>query len=654
MKKIKVAGLRVGIKGSLILAAVVILIVVPVSAQQTVMHKSVKIDTTKVISQEELKNIADRIFNRYYKSIYDAEEKALIEKQLMLLENNRDNLLETAQGLSSSGVFMAGAGISKNVSMAVTSKAASLFPRDTLIVNNFGAMLRLSDSVEISLPVLLYAGKLYPGAPVILTNLGNTLFELYDDRSAEVLYKRALQINPDYTLANQGLVSVYLKRKDLEKAVAQLFSAARGVYCPSMKEVQDNIKHRDKYRLPDMPEEPGNEPTPEQSRSQSPDRLLLPDFADWSEIGAILADQSIDKIRKKLAKIAREDVRLKNALEVSNMSKEEREKWYEVEMQPGRILYKKGDFAVGLMEKYFEDRLNKTYRTYFVTDSIYNANYEKALEQILANSKKMEQEIGSDPIKWRAWVTEQCKAATNLTAKYFADWRGIARTRHQEYNDLLSTYWVYCEQYLNTTYNTDDFDELNSRRKIFVAGKLSEMYNEYSMRKMAFGLINISAFASGSGDCPEMPPPPPPSAEEEDVEIPDKDRPDCPFKNKPGKVGLGVCSITLDCESAGLECGQGIIGGAKWNYKKKELTLFGGVGVRGDFGVPGANVSAGAKAGFEVSFNKNNQITDIGFKAEAGASTTIGITESSRGMNIKMTAATGIDTDLTRDLSYKF
>ena len=634
--------------------AILLLAAVPASAQQAAMYKSVKIDTTKIISQDELRNIADRIFNRYYKSIYDAEEKNLIEKQLMLLENNSDDLLETAQGLSSSGIFMAGSGISKNVSMAITSRVASLFPRDTLIVNNFGAMLRLSDSVETSLPVLLYARKLYPGAPVILTNLANTLFELHDDHSAEVLYKRALLINPDYTLANQGLVSVYLKRKDLEKAVAQLFSAARGVYYPSIKEIHDNVKHRDKYRVPDMSEELSGESGPEQSRSQSPDQLHLPDFPDWSEIGAMLADQSIDKIRKKLVKIARENVGLKNAMKITQMSKEEREKWYEAEMQPGRILYKKGDFAVGLMEKYFEDRLNNAYRTYFVSDSIYNANYEKALEQILANSKKMEQEIGSDPIKWREWVTEQCKAATNLTAKYFADWRGIARTRHQAYNDLLSTYWVYCEQYLNTTYNADDFDELNSRRKLFVAGKLSEMYNEYSMREMAFGLINISAFASGSGDCPEMPPPPPPSAQEEDVEIPDKNRPDCPFKNKPGKVGLGVCSITIDCESAGMECGQGIISGAKWNYKNKELTLFGGVGVRGDFGVPGANVSAGAKAGFEVSFNRNNQITDIGFKAEADASSTIGITEFGRGANFKMTAATGIDANLTRDLSYKF
>ena len=186
---------------------ILLLVFTQAMSQNTSMYKYVKIDTTKVISEAQLVTIATRFYNRHYKQIYDAIEKSFVDGNFRKLEAQGSDKYMLAQGFSSTAVMMTGMGQSVEIPLVLSTKAVILFPKDTLIVNNFGAILRMIDSVKTSLPVLLYAKKLFPGAPVILTNLGNTLFELYDDRGAEYFYNRSLKINPDFSLATQGLVS---------------------------------------------------------------------------------------------------------------------------------------------------------------------------------------------------------------------------------------------------------------------------------------------------------------------------------------------------------------------------------------------------------------------------------------------------------------
>jgi len=633
--------------------------------QTSTAYKSVKIDTTRKVTSSEVVKIAERFLLRQMKETsFDVMEKSFVDQEFSKLDVEGADIYKIAQGLSSTAVFFTGTGQSKNIPVLFSAKAVTMFPEDTLIINNFGAVLRMLDSVKTSVPVFLYAKTLCPNAPVILTNLGNSMFELYDDKSAESFYKKSLQINPDYALARHGLVNVYLKRKDIGRAMEELYKGVTGIYSESLADVKNKVKPDKKSSPPAPPEmgEPG-EGSEEGGDQDSPnpnvpvDNLVLPEFPDWSEIGALLHDNSIEKISKKLTGIKPTDNALEKAMALLKMTPEQKQLWYENETRPGRILLKGNKLAMEMMEEYFTYQLKAADRNYIRSDSINGVWFEEQVEHVTANDEAKVKQLGADPAAYQAFLVERCNLLTGINDKSFVDWKEAASVRHKTYEDILMTYWVLCEQYLNRTYNSDEFEELNSKRKSYVASKFGMIYTDYSFRKLQFGLYNMASFASATGKCPQAPPPPePPEEEEDDVNIPDKNAVPCPFKEMKLKIGLGVCSVGIDCESIEGECGEGLIAGAKWNYKKKELTLFGGAGLKADFGIKGidgSSASASAKAGFGLTFNNKGQAIDASYKTEIGASATMGKYEAGQTLEVNMTAATGIDVSRTSEFVNK-
>lgn len=643
--------------------ALVILLIVfkPAMSQNANMYKYVKVDTTKIISEAQLVKIATRFYDRQYKQIYDAGEKMFVNESSLKLDAPGADRYKIAQGLSSTAVMLTGTGQSFNIPIVFSAKAVMLFPKDTLIVNNFGAILRMMDSVKTSLPVLLYAKHIFKGAPVVLTNLGNTLFELYDDKGAEYYFKRALKINPDFSLAKQGLVSVYLKRKDLGKALEMLFSSVEGMYSETMQQVHEKVKYNPKYRPPSQPPgqgQPGGGSERQENEPPNPDtpidNLYLPAFPNWSDIGALVSDESIEKVQKKLGQISASDHSLSDALSLLQGSQQALQAWYEKENAPGRILYKKQEFAMELMEEYFEDQLDKVNKVYNEADSINIAKFGKYIEEISANDEQRAAQMNADIEAWQAFLLEKCKLFTNANKDEFGKWKQIAAVQHAKSINLLMEYWIYCEQYLNRTYNKADFERLNNRRKSFVAMHFSYLYTVYWSKQLQFGFANLASFATVMGDCPKAPPPPPPEQSADDnVNVPDKNAPDCPFEGKKLKVGLIVCSFGLDCESIEGECGEGLLTGAKWNYKKKELTGFFGAGFKADLGVEGGvNIKAEGKSGFEIMYNTKNQTGDLAFKSEATLTAGVGKMEVGQAFEARVSAGTGIDVGRTTELTY--
>ncbi len=638
-----------------------------VSGQSATMYKYVKVDTTKVISEAQMVKIATRFYDRHYKAVYAGSEKKFVDDNFKKLETEGADRYKIAQGLSSTAVCLTGTGQAFNISLAFSAKAVILFPKDTLIVNNFGAILRMMDSLKTSLPVLLYAKSLYPSAPVILTNLGNTLFELYDDRSAEAFYKRALKINPDFALARQGLLNVYLKRKDFKNALEELYKGAKGIYCQSMKTVHENLKSRDDYKAPGEPggNKPGTDPSAgEGSGTPNPDvpveNLHLPSFPQWPDVSALIHDNSIKDLIKVLqeGRDESQEKSLGDFAGLADMTPEQQAAWArsftKKETTPGLIRFDNTAFGMELLKAYFEDQIAKENKRYIKSDSLANAKFMKSLEQIeFANDAKMKT-LDGDVEKIQAFLIERCKEITNLVDDNYKEWRDNAARRQNRYNDLLTTYWVYCEQYLNRTYDLNEFGKLNNARKAFVYSSYYTLYYEYQVRQLLFASLNMTAFASVGGDCPSVPPPPPASqAEDNEVNVPDKKVPDCPFEGKKLKVGLIVCSFGLDCESIEGECGEGLLAGAKWNYKKKEITGFFGAGVKADLGVEGGvNVKAEGKTGFEITYNTKSQVSDLGFKSEATLTAGVGKMEVGQAFEAKVTAATGIDVGRTTELTY--
>ncbi|MCL6099196.1 MAG: hypothetical protein M1391_11525 [Bacteroidetes bacterium] len=283
------------------IAIVIVFVSSALTAQKINLYKTVKVDTTKTISEKELVKIADKFFQAFYKQAF-GPEKIYVDDQLRRLKNNIDNPLKVAKELSSTAVYFTSTGDAKASSLIFSSAAVKEAPNDTLIVNNFGAILRMLDSTYASLKVLLYAKSLCPDAPVILTNLGNSLFELYDDKSAEYFYNRALKINSNFAYARQGLFSVYLKRKNLGKAMDELFKSVEVSYSQSLDEAQKILQSSPQYKQPEKPigYKPGEkqEAIPEnenESKLNAPIyQLYFPPFPSWSDLYSFINDKSIN------------------------------------------------------------------------------------------------------------------------------------------------------------------------------------------------------------------------------------------------------------------------------------------------------------------------------------------------------------------------
>lgn len=658
------------------------------SAQTKQIAKIEKTDTTKVITTDEVKKISEAFLQRSITLVNEADEKNFVEKQLALIQNIKDDSLKhiACIRLSSTAMMFLGATNNSHIPIIFSAKAANAYPNDALLINNFGAALRMLDSLKAAYKILLYAKKLLPQSPVILTNLGNTCFELSDDRMAETFFKKALLYNNDYALARHGLVSVYLKRKDLRSAMEELFKGIKGIHSSSLASVSEGLKYN---KNKEAPPDPGEQSTPDnnnqsstQNNNSNHEQLKLPNFHQWMDTKAFLEDQSPDKWSKQLKKMSDSDTRFSNAMALTKMKQDEMIKWAEYQKKPGRILNEKSKVAMEMMQEYFDDRLTEANRRYMIADSIAAAKATKAIVEIgdfynnrikqkgqqvdanhtenvnAGNAKQVIQQEAENVqtiMSMSDDMAVRCKRMRVVIENYFGEWKKAAKQRHDSYNQLLETYWIYCEQYLNKTYNPTEYKHLNGQRKSFVAMQYSLIVGDYQMRKLAFAAMNMSALASISGDCPEAPKMEHGSSEEEDddIEAPEGSAPDCPFKNSKGKLGAGVCSLALDCESIELECGEGVIGSGKWNYKKKEFTAFVGVGFKAEFGISQVSkVSLEAKTGLQATFNKDSQLIDAGSKTEVGAKYEYG--NWSAGGNVEVTAgATGINVETTKELSYK-
>ncbi len=628
-------------------------------------YRYVRIDTTKIISQSDLVKIADRFVKRYYAAIYDLNEKGFVDARFKMLDTAKESKLKMATSLSSAATLIAGVGESQHAPIVFSAKAVILFPRDTLIVNNFGAMLRLLDSTELSLKVLLYAKSVCPDAPVILTNLGNTLFELYDDRSAEYFFKKALRVNPDFSPARQSLVTVYLKRKDLKSAMTELFKSVKSAYCESMGKVHEDVKYSHAYSPPgEAPgDKPGNENGGQGQDGPNPnvpiDKLSLPGFPNWSDAKALIHDQSIEKVSKQLSEITKQAgaKEMDAATSLTKMSPEQQVAWWENEKKPGRILYKKNSFGMELLGEYFEDQLDKADDKFSRADSINIVKFGKAVEEAYAGDEERAKSMTTP--EWKEFFIQKCKKLKVIKANYFLQWRTLTATRHQEYTDQLMTYWIYCEQYLNRTYDLNEFEKLNNDRKSFVSMHMSMLYTAYSIGQIGFTFQNIASLATAEGECPQEEPTIEtlPGNPDDKVEIPDGKEPPCPFKNSAGKIGVKICSVVFDCESIKLECTAGWAGSVKWNGKKKEMTVFGGAGVKveGSLGykkLGAAHAEFEAKTGFEVSFSTKGQITDVAYVSEVSGGLGAGDYQAGQKMEMRISAMTGIDVERTNELTY--
>lgn len=629
----------------------------------TDVHRYVKQDTAQVPTEAQLKTLLGNIYAKAYKSL-TVIERADVDKDIK--EIGKDGSVLGALQLSTTANVLTATNHSPSVALCLSVATVQANPGNTLLLNNLGALLHKLDSLKPALKVLLYTKSLNNKSPILFTNLGNVLFEMYDDRNAEVFYNRALRIDDRFTEARQGLILCYLKRKDLQKAYEELLRGVTEVhFSPVSKKLLDLTKYsREKDRRKSDPTPPPPLPKlnpmwPEEKTPVPVEKLQLPDFPDWPSREAFFkADKALSNWNKEINAeygksqddlMAAGQTEIRKLNEIMKLPLAEQQK--EMKKITSNFRKDKLIYGVELLEFYFDDRLEKLFYQRQLNDKALSAKFDKSFKEWAgayeAQAPEMMKKFASDPGKTAAWAVEKCKEKQVLIDNYYQDWRKMSKEWHNTTTDALREYWIYTEQYLNQSYDMNCYNEIDARRRMYVYSKMAVFSNIYPISAFAMNVMGLDLAGGLNGKCAEPPPPPEPEATAFDTKVPKGKGPDCPWKDgEKFKIGFGPASLNLDCTSFEIEYAEGIAGSYKYDFKDHETTIFLGGGIKEEFGV--ADFSA--KAGGFVKINSKGDIIDMGLTAEQGSS--LNFHGNNFGSSFGVTAtSTGVKGDFGIELS---
>jgi|GEM_PF-684269 len=638
-------------------------------------HVDVKISSTLPTS-EQIVQIAQRFFDHSYKKL-NAIDKNAFDIDFKDAKNKGFDL-DAVRSLCNKGSEIITFGNDHNFACVYLTAAVKSNPKDTLSVNNFGGYLRIIDSISTSLPVLLYANKLFSESPVILTQIGCSLLELGDEIKGEKYLKEALKYNPNFGQAHSALCEVYIRQNRLQDAIIELFAGVKGMGASYGQASQHLMNLQMEYSADsDTKEEFWGEtkkqldPTnasdvlaplvPEVTRIEMPRFNFALKVEDWTsgggQVSAMDAFQSFHKYVLSFVETFQSVHQ-----EVPNISENSVLRDYPNER-----------FALDCITEMFMHFSNKESKRFqkIVDDIVLRIGDAKT--RYIENLNKYQNEY-LQSLNLCYQQNESCNKECDKYKTDFEVWEKCTN-RCEEINDVCSkeAYRKYCEQQcpnankLNSTLRTEyasfteAFNQMVNKQKEFLddlygfsnpwfqkiySPYWSKIY-AYEIRRVALSIIENTYFyypqyfdppvndECGS-DCSVFSTPFRVSPEEVDKKNPDGNN--CPEHTK-FKIPLAICELGLDCESIEFGCSAIVAGSVKRNFRKKNIAIFIGVGVKGELGVIGAE----AKAGAVVTVNDNGEVDDVGGKMDVSITGGIGAAKVGVSSSGSLTVMKGFD-----------
>jgi tetratricopeptide (TPR) repeat protein len=570
-------------------------------------------------TKENIIAIADRFYKRSYKAL-DPASKTQFDQDLKTASSDEFSL-KAVKRLASTGGSLISVGNDHNQACVYITSAVKAMPADTLSVNNFGAYLRIIDSISTSIPVLLYANKLYGQSPIILTQLGCSYFELDDMKNAELYLKEALKNNPDFGQAHTALCDLYIKQNRLQDAILELFAGVKGIGF-SYSKASSNFAFLQSQAENSPGGESEKEKFWEETRSQmnppdalaslvpEVDRLKMPGFdspqkvSDWMEGGGYgSAVQSYKSFHAQLMKFNAQFLQVHEEVP---------------DLPPNAVLrdYPNERFALDCITEYFFQASDEEVDEFTVLAEEIMKSVWAAQEAYLDNKERYVEEYkscaegcGGDGYCLeechRKYCSKECPAANMLNRDiqgYYEDYLNLFQTTVNSQKKILDDLYAFSGQW---------FAKIESPY-------WSRIY-AYEIQKVALSIIGNTfvahqyAFPFSVGqecgpDCSVYanPAPLPP----EEVEEKEPKGNNCP-PDKKVDFGMAMCSIAFDCESVEFGCAAGVAFSLKKNFVNKSTTSFVGVGVDAEAGF--AKVEA--TAGFTMTRHANGDL-DVGVKGE--------------------------------------
>lgn len=602
------------------------------------------------ITTVNIEAIAQRFFNRSYKTL-NAVSKTQFDQHFKEAEAD-DFTLQSVRKLTGIGGVLISMGDDHNLACVYLASAVKAMPDDTLSVNNFGAYLRIIDSIKTSVPVLLYADKLYGESPIVLTQLGCSYLELGHEKEAESYLKEALQYNPGFGQAHTALCELYIQQGRLKEALLELFAGVKGMgasysrasgnfnYLQQQAEkAGENGNHSAKEAFWD---ETRNQIRPEDALAPlvpTVDRLKMPSFpncfkvSDWTEGGGYAAAvQAYNRMVNMLRKFSGDLQQVHRELPA---------------LPPNAVLrdYPNERFALDCITEFFfkeskeeadnfseeeeaiRDEVSEEAEAYFEKREAYTKDFVSCAEGCGGDGYCIEN-------CHRVYCTEECPAANifnNNLQGHWEDYLGEFNETVDRQKEILNDLYEFTAQWFSKI-ESPYWSKIYAYEIQRVA--LSIIGNAYAAYTVPF----IMPMHNDCGtDCSVFanPYPIPP----EEVEEREPEGNECP-EDKKLNIGLLICSIALDCESAEFGCSAGAAVSIKRNFKNKSTTTFLGVGAEAGLGFARGE----ATAGVTMTRHANGDL-DVGVKGELTGTVGVGPGSAGKNYELNVTVMEGVRTE---------
>jgi tetratricopeptide (TPR) repeat protein len=565
--------------------------------------------------------IADRYFTRSYKALNLVDRHQFDEDLRIAAE---EEFSESAvRRLASSGGILTTLGNDHNLACVYLTAAIRISPDDTLSINNFGAYLRVIDSVPVSLPVLLYAETLYDSSPIILTQIGCTLFEMGDEIQAEKYLKNAVKHAPDFGPAHTALCEIYLQQNRLEDAIGELFAGVKGMgisyakASSSFNYLQQQAEEgQGSERLSSdgafwdeaiknlTPEELLTPLTDDDQRLKMPDFSLCLKFEDWTGgggyQGAVERYTKYGNLRTSFMKEFRQVHEMTPDLPENAVLRD----------------FPNERFAIDCITEYF---LFKAEKETEIHQEAIDKIMQMALEDTEIYLHKLEgfaKELGAclegcgsnqycAKECHRKFCQSECPATKEFNQRLQASFDGLGKEIKRTINsqeELLDDLYGFTEPWLSkigSPYWSTIYAYEIQRVAMTIIGNA---YLAYAQPFLPHAVSDCGTDCSLFANPYPMPP--------DDLEMKTPKGNSCPEDMK-ATVGILMCSISVDCESFELGCSAGAAVSVKRNFKNKSTTAFIGVGAEAGAGIARAEASAG----FTLTRHDSGDL-DAGMKAE--------------------------------------
>lgn len=583
------------------------------------------------------KKVTLSVYTELTKEKYVALAKALMETygaksgEAKKIKSLLETCAKETDGADIGTLFMMeGAGSASVYSIAWS---ASRKPDDILTANNLGVTLKVVGEFGKAIQVLKYADKLKPNIALIQCNLGWAYREAGDYVKAKMYFNKALALAPKMTSPNLGLGLIAkcegnnLKAEEyLRKALSQKYSA---IGFAAMKQAQTANQQSGQNNQ--------SEPLTEKGDAGDLNVPELPVFENKTRMAQ--QAESIENYATGLdSRIQQLVSELQSTLSIIRKQQERALK------NPDNSLVFRRDFATEIMQ--ITD----------VTDLLFglNGNYGKALNQgitlLEASSKNIQKDIPALTqfqeqsmrlIEQEIKFLELLAACGDNEACIKKIEAQLDQVKYEE-EQVAHQVCVLTKGHLDVSFSNEykcyrlvadalaeaipDYCAFTNPilEKIY-APSLNEFYNLYrevlilNHLKIASGFaVSLSDFSKEFNEleCVEPEPPQPP-VDAKEPELPKKENEECPLGKDGIKGGIGVLSFELSCEHVKVSGGEGILWSVKRDFTKHETTIWGGVGVKGEYG--NGNITGEATIGAEITIGQGDVVKDVAFTSSVKA-----------------------------------